>query len=73
MVFSEVFDKGEVYDKSEVFDKGEVSNKDKLKKWGYVLDIGCGCINCFVLIIESVGLIYEGIDVFKDMLVIVMF
>ncbi|WP_287133409.1 class I SAM-dependent methyltransferase, partial [Alteromonas sp.] len=48
----------------------EASNKDKPKKRGYALDIGCGCTNRFVPIIESAGLTYEGIDVSKDMLAI---
>lgn len=37
---------------------------------GYALDIGCGCTNRFVPIIESAGLTYEGIDISKDMLAI---
>jgi SAM-dependent methyltransferase len=61
---------------SEALDKGEApneekaSNKDKLEKRGYALDIGCGCTNRFVPIIERTGLTYEGIDVSKDMLAI---
>ena len=55
---------------SEALNKGEASNKDKLKKRGYALDIGCGCTNRFVPVIESAGLAYEGIDVSKDMLAI---
>ncbi|WP_334019515.1 class I SAM-dependent methyltransferase [Alteromonas sp. S015] len=44
--------------------------KDGPNKRGYALDIGCGCTNRFVPIIESAGLTYEGIDVSKEMLAI---
>lgn len=67
---SEALDKGEALDKSEAPNKGEASNKDKPKKRGYALDIGCGCTNRFVPVIERAGLTYEGIDVSKDMLAI---
>ena len=73
---SEALDKGEALDKREALGKGEApneekaSNKDKLEKRGYALDIGCGCTNRFVPIIERTGLTYEGIDVSKDMLAI---
>lgn len=55
---------------SEALGKGEAINKDKPKKRGYALDIGCGCTNRFVPVIERAGLTYEGIDVSKDMLAI---
>lgn len=67
---SEALDKGEALSKGEALGKGEASNKDKPKKRGYALDIGCGCTNRFVPVIERAGLTYEGIDVSKDMLAI---
>ncbi|MFZ8199683.1 class I SAM-dependent DNA methyltransferase [Alteromonas portus] len=54
---------------SEALNKGEAP-KDEPKKRGYALDIGCGCTNRFVPIVESAGLTYEGIDVSKEMLAI---
>ncbi|AXT38617.1 class I SAM-dependent methyltransferase [Alteromonas sp. BL110] len=50
--------------------KGEVLSERKTQEYGYALDIGCGCTNRFVPIIESNGLTYEGIDVSRDMLAI---
>ena len=45
-------------------------NEGEPQDRGYALDIGCGCTNRFVPIIESYGLTYEGIDVSNDMLAI---
>ena len=56
--------------KEEVPNEGDSINKDKPKKQAYALDIGCGCTNRFVPIIESAGLTYEGIDVSKNMLAV---
>ena len=67
---SEALDKGEALDKREAPNEEKASNKDKLEKRGYALDIGCGCTNRFVPIIERTGLTYEGIDISKDMLAI---
>lgn len=55
---------------SEAPNKGDESNQVKPKKRGYALDIGCGCTNRFVQIVESAGLTYEGIDVSEEMLAI---
>ena len=54
------------------FDKAvsERINEDEAQKKVYALDIGCGCTNRFIPIIEKTGLTYEGIDVSKDMLLI---
>ncbi|TKB02651.1 class I SAM-dependent methyltransferase [Alteromonas portus] len=60
---SEALNKGEALGKSE-------APEDEPKKRGYALDIGCGCTNRFVPIVESAGLTYEGIDVSKEMLAI---
>lgn len=49
--------------------KSNAVASEAIKK-AYALDIGCGCSNRFVSLIESAGLIYEGIDVSKDMLAI---
>jgi SAM-dependent methyltransferase len=67
---SEALDKREALGKGEAPNEEKASNKDKLEKRGYALDIGCGCTNRFVPIIERAGLTYEGIDVSKDMLAI---
>ena len=45
-------------------------NEGEAQDRGYALDIGCGCTNRFIPIIENKGLTYEGIDVSKDMLAI---
>ncbi|QGX63647.1 class I SAM-dependent methyltransferase [Alteromonas mediterranea] len=53
-----------------VLNEHEANEKDEKQEPGYALDIGCGCTNRFVPVIESAGLIYEGIDVSKNMLAI---
>lgn len=62
--------KGEEALKEEVPNEGDALSERKTQEHGYALDIGCGCTNRFVPIIESNGLTYEGIDVSNDMLAI---
>jgi ubiquinone/menaquinone biosynthesis C-methylase UbiE len=39
-----------------------------VKENGTALDVGCGCTNRFIPIIETAGLSYEGIDISAKML-----